>query len=124
MAVERYFDKGFDTGKLTISSDGGGCLPNFNAEGELLSMGFASCSALAACFKAMLDSNLAIEKVLPLMTSNVAALLRLHHKGKIASGYDADLVVLDEAHGIDSVMANGVWHKKQGQQLIKGLFEQ
>jgi beta-aspartyl-dipeptidase (metallo-type) len=123
-AVERYFDKGFDTGKLTISSDGGGCLPNFNAEGELLSMGFASCSALAACFKAMLDNNLAIEKVLPLMTSNVAALLRLHNKGKIASGYDADFVVLDEAHGIDSVMANGVWHKKQGQQLIKGLFEQ
>jgi beta-aspartyl-dipeptidase (metallo-type) len=123
-AVERYFDQGFDAQKLTISSDGGGCLPSFDAQGELLKMGFAECSALAVCFKAMLNNNLAMEKILPLMTSNVAGLLRFHHKGRIDKGFDADLLVLDAAHNIDSVMARGVWHKKQGRQLIKGLFEQ
>ena len=123
-AVERYFEQGCDAQKLTISSDGGGCLPSFDAQGELLDMGFAKCSALAATFKAMLDNNLPMEKILPLMTSNVASLLRFHRKGRIASGFDADLLVLDESHRIDSVMANGVWHLKQGQQLVKGLFEQ
>ncbi|MFV2032748.1 MAG: beta-aspartyl-peptidase [Gammaproteobacteria bacterium] len=123
-AVERYFDQGLDARKLTISSDGGGCLLNFDAQGEVLNMGFAQCAALSVTFKAMLDANLAMEKILPLMTSNVASLLRFHRKGQIASGFDADLLVLDQSHRIVSVMANGVWHIKQGQQLIKGLFEQ
>ena len=35
-AAARYFEKGFDPKKLTISSDGGGCLPKFDALGEML----------------------------------------------------------------------------------------
>jgi beta-aspartyl-dipeptidase (metallo-type) len=123
-AVVRYFDKGCDPSKLTISSDGGGCLPSFNAQGELLKMGFEKSSAMAITFKAMLDMALPIEKILPLMTSNVANLLKLHYKGRIESGFDADLLVVDENHQIESVMAKGVWHVKQGQALIRGLFEE
>lgn len=122
-AVSRYFDKGCDPEKLTISSDGGGCLPLFDDQGELLHMGFAKSTAMSVTFKAMLESGLAIEKTLPLMTSNVASLLRLHGKGQIEIGRDADLLVIDENHAINSVMANGVWHKKMGQQIVKGLFE-
>jgi len=123
-AVARYFDKGCDPTKLTISSDGGGCLPCFNAQGDLLKMGFAKSSAMAETFKAMLDINLPIEKILPLMTSNVASLLKFHQKGHIAPGFDADLLVLNAHHQIESVMANGVWHIKNQQQLVHGLFEQ
>jgi len=72
----------------------------------------------------MLDLNFPIEKVLPLMTSNVASLLKFHQKGNIASGFDADLLVLNDRHQIESVMANGVWHIKNQQQLVHGLFEQ
>ena len=122
-AVKRYFDKGCDPGKLTISSDGGGCLPHFDEQGELLHMGFAKSSAMAITFRAMLESGLAAEKILPLMTSNVASLLRLNGKGRIETGLDADLLVLDQNHDINSVMANGVWHIKMGQQIVKGLFE-
>ena len=100
-AVERFLDKGCDSTKLTISSDGGGCLPSFDAQGELLKMGFASCSAMAECFKNLLDSGLPEQTVLPLMTSNVASLLRLQQKGRIGQGLDADLVVLDQANRID-----------------------
>ena len=123
-AVARYIDKGGDLQKLTISSDGGGCMPSFDAQGELLKMEFAHSSAMAVTFKAMLDMNLAMEKILPMMTSNVADLLKFHRKGRIDTGFDADLLVLDGHHGIQSVMANGVWHIKQGQQLVKGLFEE
>ncbi len=123
-AAARYFEKGFDPQKLTISSDGGGCLPKFDAQGEMLEMDFAKSSALAITFKAMLDMDLPMASILPLMTSNVADLLKFHRKGRIDTGFDADLLVLDDTHGIQSVMVNGVWHVKQGDQLVKGLFEE
>lgn len=123
-AAARYFEKGCDPQKLTISSDGGGCLPKFDAQGEMLEMNFAKSSALAITFKAMLDMDLPMASILPLMTSNVADLLKFHRKGRIDTGFDADLLVLDDTHGIQSVMVNGVWHVKQGEQLVKGLFEE
>ena len=123
-AVERYIDKGCDSSKLTISSDGGGCLPSFDAQGELLKMGFASCSAVAECLKNLLDSGMSEQTVLPLITSNVAALLKLKQKGRIEQGLDADLVVLDQANRVDHVMARGIWHLKDGRQLVSGLFEE
>lgn len=123
-AAARYFEKGCDPQKLTISSDGGGCLPKFDAQGEMLEMDFAKSSALAITFKAMLDMDLPMASILPLMTSNVADLLKFHRKGRIDTGFDADLLVLDDTHGIQSVMVNGVWHVKQGDQLVKGLFEE
>ncbi len=123
-AAARYFEKGCDPKKLTISSDGGGCLPKFDAQGEMLEMDFAKSSALAITFKAMLDMDLPMASILPLMTSNVADLLKFHRKGRIDTGFDADLLVLDDSHGIQSVMVNGVWHVKQGEQLVKGLFEE
>jgi beta-aspartyl-dipeptidase (metallo-type) len=123
-AVERYIDKGCDSSKLTISSDGGGCLPSFDAQGELLKMGFAICSAMAECLKNLLDSGMSEATVLPLITSNVAGLLKLKQKGRIEQGLDADLVVLDQANRIEHVMARGIWHLKGGRQLLSGLFEE
>jgi beta-aspartyl-dipeptidase (metallo-type) len=123
-AVTRYVDGGYDLSKLTISSDGGGCLPSFDAEGNLTKMGFASCSAMSECFKNLLDDGIDEQTALPLMTRNVAHLLKLHNKGQIAEGLDADLIVLDDKNCINSVMARGKWHVKTGQQLISGLFEE
>ncbi|MCP4492319.1 MAG: beta-aspartyl-peptidase [Gammaproteobacteria bacterium] len=123
-AVQRYFDQGYEPQKLTISSDGGGCLPQFDSQGAMIKMGFARCSAMATSFKAMLDESLPLEEILPLMTSNVAALLRLHGKANLEVGRDADLLVINKDNSIESVMANGVWHIKKGDTLIRGLFEE
>jgi len=122
-AVQRYLDKNCDATRLTISSDGGGCLPHFNEQGDLLKMGFASCAAMADTLKSLLDRGLPEQTVLPLLSSNVANLLKLKHKGQIQSGYDADLVVLDKSNRIVSVMARGVWQMKNNKQLVSGLFE-
>jgi beta-aspartyl-dipeptidase (metallo-type) len=59
-----------------------------------------------------------------MMTSNVASLLRLRQKGRIGEAMDADLLVVNSLHEIDSVMANGRWHLSQGKTLVKGLFEE
>ncbi len=123
-AVERFLYGDFDRSKLTISSDGGGCLPHFDAQGQLIKMGLASCQAMADCFKNLLDRGLAPETVLPFMTSNVADLLKLPGKGRIAQGGDADLVVVDQNNNIDGVMARGAWHVRDGRQVKTGLFEE
>ena len=122
-AVARYLEGDFDPARLTISSDGGGCLPRFNAQGELTKMEFASSSALARALKSMLDREMPLQTVLPMITLNVATLLKLGAKGRLAPGADADLVILNSDHGIDSVMANGAWHRRAGEPLIRGVFE-
>jgi beta-aspartyl-dipeptidase (metallo-type) len=78
---------------------------------------------MADCLKTMLDGGLAEKTVLPFMSSNVARLLKLHRKGNIATGLDADLVVLDQQNRVDGVMARGVWQVKNAEQLVSGLFE-
>ncbi len=122
-AVRRYLDGGFAPERLTISSDGGGCLPRFDAQGGLLKMDFASSAGLSQALKTLLEQDFALETVLPMMTRNVATLLKLGGKGRIAPGADADLVILNQSHEVDSVMAIGAWHVRAGEVLVKGVFE-
>jgi beta-aspartyl-dipeptidase (metallo-type) len=61
--------------------------------------------------------------VLPAFTRNVAALLRLSGKGRIAVGADADLVVLSATHEVQSVMARGTWHLRDTEVQRYGTFE-
>ncbi|MEM7562047.1 MAG: beta-aspartyl-peptidase [Pseudomonadota bacterium] len=122
--VLRYLDGGFDSTRLTISSDGGGCLPHFDAQGQLLKMGFASCQAMADCIANLLGQGVDTSIAVSLMTRNVANLLKLQHKGQIAKGMDADLVILDTQNRIESVMALGRWHVKSAKQVVAGLFEE
>ena len=58
------------------------------------------------------------------LTSNVADLLKLHRKGRLKVGMDADLVVLDENLAIRHVMAGGEWHVRNGQIARRGMYEQ
>ncbi len=118
-ALARYLDAGLPPEHITISSDGGGCLPVFKEQGELVQMDIGKPRALIATLGDLLARDLALEHVLPASTSNVARLLRLHAKGTISVGADTDLVVLDEAAQAHGVMARGVWHKLNGELLVR-----
>ena len=123
-ALRRYLDQDLPAERITISSDGGGCLPVFDKQGELLSMDFGKSQALINTLKELLESGLRLERVLPAFTSNAAGLLRFHNKGRIAEGSDADLIVLDDSHEITDVMANGKWHQMDRKQIVYGTFEE
>ncbi len=122
-ALTRYLNAGAPIENVTVSSDGGGCLPVFDVHGEVTSMDIGSPASLAATLKALLERGAALEQVLPAFTSNVADLLRLHDKGRIAVGASADFVALDGRHRISDVMAGGRWHVRDGLMLIAGRFE-
>ncbi len=122
-AIEQAISRNLPLDRITVSSDGGGCLPCFDAQGELQHMDFGRASTLLETIQAGLNAGLALEMLLPMFTSNVAKLLRFKTKGRIAPGFDADLLVLDEKHQITDVMAKGHWHKRNGSSVIIGTFE-
>ena len=122
-AVAIAIEQGLPTERITLSSDGGGCLPDFDRSGNLLSMDFGRAQTLIETIIAAEKLSVSLQQILPMLTSNVAQLLRLTNKGQIAKGFDADLIVLDQHLQISDVMALGVWHKRQGKVIIKGTFE-
>ena len=122
-ALLRYMQQDLPQDKLTISSDGGGCLPDFHSDGSLAKMDFADSQAMTNVFYELLDNGESMQALLPFFTSNVAALMNFHTKGSIKVGFDADILVLDQLNRIEHVMAMGQLHVKNKQQVLKGTFE-
>jgi beta-aspartyl-dipeptidase (metallo-type) len=122
-ALGRYLDSDLPRELVTMSSDCGGCLPSFDADGNLLHMDVGNSSTIPDTMALLTAEGRSLEDLLPVITSNPARHLRLSAKGRLMPGADADLVVLSESFEVKSVMANGVWHIRDGQPVVRGSFE-
>lgn len=89
-ALERFWASGAPATNVTVSSDGGGCLPVFDANGRVVEMGVGHAGSLLDTVRELVSRGHGLEKILPAFTSNVAALLRLSAKGELRAGADAD----------------------------------
>jgi beta-aspartyl-dipeptidase (metallo-type) len=123
-ALLRYLGAGLPPDRITVSSDGGGCLPVFDGDGRVVDLEIGSPGALASALRELLDRGQPLEQVLPPFTSNPADLLRLPDKGRIETGGDADLVVLNPSGEMTDVMAMGRWHVVDGRAVVRGAFEE
>jgi beta-aspartyl-dipeptidase (metallo-type) len=123
VALEMFLDSDAPRHNVTVSSDGGGCLPVFDDQGQVVSMGVGDPSGLGIAFAALLDRGVPVHRALPAFTSNVAGLLRLGDRGRVACGMAADLLVLDDTYGINDVMIAGRWHVRDREQQVLGRFE-
>lgn len=122
-AVRRFLDSNAPAGNVTVSSDGGGCLPEFDADGVLTRMDIGSPSALPATFAELAADGVPLEVLAAVFSANPARLLRLPGRGAVAMGAVADLIVLDDAYRVRDVMAAGVWHVREAEPVRRGLFE-
>jgi beta-aspartyl-dipeptidase (metallo-type) len=122
-ALLRYLDSGAPAERVTISSDAGGCLPSFDADGHVCAMGVGESGALLETLNEVLERGVPLERALPAFTSNPARLLRLSGKGRIAVGADADLVALDADGHAHDVIVGGNVHVRDGKIQHYGTFE-
>ena len=122
-AIADWHARGLPPSQLTVSSDGGGCLPHFDSDGKLLAMDVGSAAMLVTTLHDAVRRGVPFPTALATLTSNVATLFRLHRKGTIAPGQDADLVLLDSTGAVDAVYARGVALVRDRIPLVRGLFE-
>ncbi len=122
-ALERYWNAGLPASHLTVTSDAGGSLPVFDAQGQFVRMGVAKPDALLETIRALRTRGHAFEQILPPFTSTPARHLKLTGKGQIAVGADADLLVLEDDGALWGTLARGAWHVRAGALVRAGTFE-
>ena len=122
-ALVRYLDSGAPPERVSISSDAGGCLPCFDEHGRVCGMDVGHSGAMLDTLNELLARGLPLERALPAFTRNVADLLRLPGKGRVAVGGDADLLVLAEDGRVHHLLAGGVPHVRDGAVVRRGMFE-
>jgi beta-aspartyl-dipeptidase (metallo-type) len=117
VAVAQCLDAGLPPHLLSVSSDAGGSLPVFDAEGRLTCYAAQGPGPLAEALRRLIGSGRALESALPPFTSSPAATLALPLKGTLREGADADLVVLGERHEVAGVMSSGQWRVRGGAHI-------
>ncbi|MEA2118510.1 beta-aspartyl-peptidase [Halovibrio sp. HP20-50] len=96
-AVARLLQRGVPPELITMSSDCNGSLPEFDAKGAYLGMKVARNTTLIADWQRLVrEEVLPLETALGLISGSVARVLGLHaSKGRLATGFDADVTLLD-----------------------------
>lgn len=122
-AIHEFLADGGDPKRLTVSSDGGGCLPTFDHDGNLTRMDVGTPSTLLPAIRDAIKLGVPPALALATITRNPAELFRLRWKGRIVVGHDADLVVCDPDLQVESVLCGGRWMVRDGEPVVRGVFE-
>jgi beta-aspartyl-dipeptidase (metallo-type) len=122
-ALRLLLEKGGTLERVTISSDGNGSLPVFDAAGRLVGLTVASPRALLETFRSLVRRGiLSLEQAARLFALNPAEIYKLNRKGSIEPGRDADLVFFDRDFQLTDVIAGGRALMADGRLLAKSTF--
>jgi beta-aspartyl-dipeptidase (metallo-type) len=122
-AIAAWLEAGLPLPRLTCSSDGGGCMPSFDADGRIDGYGVGQSTTLLEAIRAgMRDHGLSLPQVLLPLTRTPATLLRLPGRGVLSVGACADLVVLGPDLRLRATMAGGRWLVQDGRAVVTGPF--
>ncbi|MCD4818010.1 MAG: beta-aspartyl-peptidase [Candidatus Cloacimonetes bacterium] len=123
-AIVQLIETGVPLENITMTSDGGGSLPDFDEQGNLIKLVSGDpASIFRETMEAVKDENLPLEKALLPVTLNPATALKLASKGRLEDGKDADIVLIDQNYDIHYVIANGEIMMENGEIIKKGIFE-
>lgn len=123
-AIDMARKAGVPMSQLTVSSDGNGSQPVFDAKGNLSGIGVAGFASLLATLVALVQHyDYSLAAALEPFTCSVAAFLGLSDKGEIAVDRDADFIVLTPELTLERVYAGGRCMVVGGKACVKGTFE-
>ena len=123
--IRRLLARGISSDRFTISSDGQGSMPVFNAQGEYQGIGVGKASCLLKEVRECVQKeDIPLETAIKGITCNPASILKLDRKGRIKEGFDADICLLEEGTlKLNTVIAKGKVMVKDGEQKVFGTFE-
>ncbi|MDN8601354.1 beta-aspartyl-peptidase [Citrobacter sp. S2-9] len=122
--IARAVKAGVPLAQVTLSSDGNGSQPLFDAAGNLTGIGVAGFDSLLQTLHALVnDYGFTLTDALRPLTTSVATFLNLSGKGEILPGRDADLLVMTPELRIEQVYAHGKRMVVDGKACVKGTFE-
>ncbi len=122
-AVAALLDAGVPLEHITMTSDANGSLPHFDAQGNLVRLEMGQPDSILQELGDMVREGIPLERAIRTVSQNVAKILKLHAKGELVAGKDADLVVLDSDLNARAVFMAGVPVMLQGRILKHGSYE-
>lgn len=108
--------------RITISSDGNGSVPRFNAEGVVEGLSAAPVSGNLNLLPRLIDAGIPVDQAVAMMTVNVANSLGISG-GKLSAGERADICVLNDDLSLSHLFAAGKQVIRNGECLVTGNFE-
>ncbi len=107
-ALDEAIRAGAPPDRLTISSDAGGSLPVYR-DGELAGLTAATPDVLLDTLLAVMDRTAEqFATVVAALTCNPAEALGLPSKGRVAAGFDADILIIDSnSRALSDVLCRG-----------------
>ncbi len=123
-AISELLKAGVPLEHITMTSDACGSLPDFDEKGNLvkLEMGYPK-SVFDEIMDAVRDEGMDLSQAVKVSTSNIADILKLHKKGRIKTGNDADMVLINDKFEIVHYMAMGTIMMKNKVIVKKGSYE-
>ncbi len=123
-AIAEFIKSGVPVEHITMTSDACGSLPHFDEKGNLVSLelGYPK-SVFDEIIDTVHQEKIGLEIALKVATSNVADILWLYNKGRLAVEKDADLVLLNSDLEIVHVMAMGQMMVEDSEMIVKGSYE-
>jgi beta-aspartyl-dipeptidase (metallo-type) len=108
---------------ITISSDSNGSMPRFDEKGALVGLTISDQKALLTNFRHLLQEKIVnLEEALRLFSTTPSVFYKIHEKGEIKPGRDADLLLLDKKFHMTDVFARGRRMMADGEIAVKGTF--
>jgi len=122
-AIRLLLEKKASLSQVTISSDSNGSLPIFDDKGNLLGLTVATQKSLLKNIRHLVQKNvLKLQDAVKLLTVNPAIFYKLHQKGEIQTGKDADLLLLDKNLNMTDSFAMGRMMMADKKLLARGTF--
>jgi len=122
-AVRLALERGIPLARVTVSSDANGSLPVFDRAGNLTGLTIATPRDLFRAFRSLLRKKITgPEGAARLFAANAAAFYKLPGKGALATGMDADVILLDKDFGLTDVWARGRRLMADGRLLARSTF--
>lgn len=122
-AVSTAVSAGVPVEQITLSSDGHGVVPRFNAENRLIGQAIGEVSRNHRTMVELIrDYSFPVQAALSLITSNVADALGLPDQGRIAENACANAVLLDQELNIRTVISRGKIAMHNGKCYIKNFL--